>query len=129
MIGSSARDLPTPTRNPAALEGDIDAFGYCLPDRALPPETVAAILERLDEQATAKRRRGHHRLSQVQDPDGVNQWINMLLNKGRVFQELLFHPLVGSVVEHLLGPHYLLSDLSAHLTRPGNSMLPLHMDQ
>jgi ectoine hydroxylase-related dioxygenase (phytanoyl-CoA dioxygenase family) len=65
----------------------------------------------------------------VQDPGLVNQWVNMLLNKGAVFRTVLQHPTIDAVAEHVLGKEFVLSELSAHITRPGNSLLPLHTDQ
>ncbi len=129
MTSATEGALPAPTRDLARLTADMDAFGYCLVAEALPPGKVAAVRARLEAQAAAERAQGHRRLSQVQDSAGANQWVNILLNKGRVFQDLLFDPLIDGVVEHLLGPGSLLSDISAHITRPGNTLLGLHIDQ
>lgn len=129
MTSSANGGPPSPTRALARLTADMDASGYCLVADALAPAKVAAVRARLEEQAAAERAQGHRRRSQVQDSAGANQWVNMLLNKGPVFRDLLFHPLVDGVVEHLLGPGSLLSDISAHITRPGNTLLPLHIDQ
>ena len=129
--------LPRPTRDLHRLKADIDSFGYCLVDRALPPDTVAAVRDRLAEQAAAERQRGRPQCARadagqkpvVRDPDELNQWVSMLVNKGKVFQALLPHPIASAVVKHLLGPGYLLGDMSGPLTRPGNPVLPLHIDQ
>ncbi len=129
MTSSIDGELPSPTRDLARLTADMDAHGYCLVAEALAPAKVAAIRARLADQAAAERAQGHQRFSQVQDSAGANQWVNMLLNKGRAFQDLLFNPLIDGVVAHLLGPGSLLSDISAHITRPGNTLLGLHIDQ
>ena len=122
--------LPRPTRELRRLESDIDEFGFCFVDAALTPSQVAKVHERLAEQAEAERAQGHHKLTgSVQDPEGQNQWISVVINKGSVFQHTLFHPTVSSVLAHVLGPAYRLSEYSAHLTRPGASLLPLHTDQ
>ena len=65
----------------------------------------------------------------MQDPGGNNQWVYLLINKGAVFQNLLMHPSVSAVVNHLLGEEHVLSDFAAHVVRPGNTTLPLHIDQ
>lgn len=129
MITWNAEELPRPTQDLDRLESDMDAFGYCLIADALTTEETAALRARITEQAAGERAHGHHRRSQVQDPGMVNQWVHMLLNKGRVFRDLLFYPLMTAVVRHVLGPDYVLSALDAHITRPGNALLPLHIDQ
>ncbi|MFO0997694.1 MAG: phytanoyl-CoA dioxygenase family protein [Alphaproteobacteria bacterium] len=129
MIPWDPTTLPKPTQDLARLKADMDQFGYCMIEAAFPRTVMDAIRTRLAEQAAAERKHGHHRRSEVQDPGGVNQWVGLLINKGKVFQGVLFHPLIEGVVEHLLGPEFTLSDFAAHITRPGNSLLPLHMDQ
>jgi len=122
-------ELPKPTRDVARLKADMTAYGYCLVAEAFTPAQCAAVRARLAEQAAGEREQGHHRRSLVQDPGGVNQWVNMLLNKGEVFRTVLHHPSIGALAEHVLGKEYVLSDLAAHIARPGNSLLPLHTDQ
>lgn len=121
--------LPKRSRDLDRLKSDMDAFGYCLIAEAFTSSQIAAIHARLSEQAEAERKHGHHRKSSVQDPGGVNQWITMLINKGAVFRDVLFHPLIAGVVGHVLGREYVLSEMSSHITRPGNSLLSLHTDQ
>jgi ectoine hydroxylase-related dioxygenase (phytanoyl-CoA dioxygenase family) len=121
--------LPQPSGDLQQLIANIDEHGYCLIAEALDEPGIAAVRERLAAQARAEQRLGHHKLAPTQDVGGINQWVYMLLNKGKVFQRLLFHPLVSAVTEHLIGGEYLLGDISAHITRPGNSLLPLHIDQ
>jgi ectoine hydroxylase-related dioxygenase (phytanoyl-CoA dioxygenase family) len=122
--------LPKPTRDEARLIADMDAWGYCLVAEALPAEQLAAILERLESQAEAERKYGYHITDgSVQDPEGQNQWILMLINKGKAFQQVLHHPLVTAVLDHVLGRDHILSEASAHITRPGNSLLSMHTDQ
>ena len=122
-------NLPAATGELHQAVHDVDAYGYCLIEQALPDATIAEVRTRIDEQAQAEREQGFHRLSQVQDPGGINQWVNLLINKGEVFQNLLLHPTVSGVVDHLLGEEHVLSDFAAHVVRPGNTALPLHIDQ
>jgi ectoine hydroxylase-related dioxygenase (phytanoyl-CoA dioxygenase family) len=122
--------LPKHTQDEARLIADMDEWGYCLVADALSPEQLAAIHERLEKQAEAERKHGYQvTTGSVQDPEGQNQWIGMLINKGKVFQQVLFHPLVTAVLDHLLGRDHILSETSAHITRPGNSLLAMHTDQ
>ena len=122
-------ELPKTTRDLRQATRDVDAYGYCLIEQALPATTIAEVRIRIDEQAQAEREQGFHRLSQVQDPGGINQWVYLLINKGEIFQQLLLHPTISGVVDHLLGEEHVLSDFAAHVVRPGNTALPLHIDQ
>ncbi|MFO0997697.1 MAG: phytanoyl-CoA dioxygenase family protein [Alphaproteobacteria bacterium] len=123
------KTLPKPTRDLARLKSDISAYGYCLIAEAYAPAQIEAFRARLAEQAEAERKQGYHRRSLVQDPAGINQWINMLINKGTVFRQVLHHPLITGVLDHVLGRDHVLSEISSHITRPGAALLPLHIDQ
>jgi len=125
-----AAELPKPTRDVERLKADMDAWGYCLLADAIAADRLVEIRARLEEQAEAEVRRGALEVpDRVNGPGSTNQWVLMLINKGRVFQEVLYHPVVDQVLEHVLGPEYLLSESSAHLTRPGNPAMALHTDQ
>jgi ectoine hydroxylase-related dioxygenase (phytanoyl-CoA dioxygenase family) len=108
----------------------LDEFGYCVVANALAPDEVAALRDRLSRQADAERQLGHVTYdTPEQQANSVNQWVFMLANKGRVFRSLLRHPLVSRLVEHVLGPDYLLSEMSSHITHPDNELMGLHIDQ
>ena len=121
--------LPQATSDVGQLTRDLDTYGYCLIADAIAEADLQAVQHRLEQQARAEQEQGHHQFSDVQDPGGINQWVYMLINKGEVFQKLLFQPQVTAMLEHLLGSEHVLSDFSAHITRPGNTLLPLHIDQ
>ena len=53
----------------------------------------------------------------------------MIANKGEAFCELLLHPLVGALMEPLLGEDFMLSSYAAHITGPGGPLQPMHTDQ
>lgn len=129
MQSSAFDTLPQLSSDPRQLTDDVNKYGYCLIAGALDAAGITAVRERLAAQAEAEQRLGHHQRAPTQDTGGINQWVYMLLNKGEVFQRLLFHPVVSAVIKHLIGGEYLLGDISAHITRPGNSLLPLHVDQ
>lgn len=123
-------DLPKPTQDMDRLKGDMDRWGYCLIAEAVGKDALSALRERLHEQAEAERRLGDEVYDDhVNAPESTNQWVIMLINKGEVFREAIDHALVRPVLEHVLGPDYLLSESSAHLTRPGNAAMALHTDQ
>jgi ectoine hydroxylase-related dioxygenase (phytanoyl-CoA dioxygenase family) len=106
----------------------LDAYGYCLVGDALSRAEVEAIHRRLAEQAEAERLQGirPHNAAHV---DAVNQWVTMLINKGRVFRDLPTTPATLQLVEHVLGREFLLSVLEAHVVRRGGQAMALHCDQ
>jgi len=58
-----------------------------------------------------------------------NQRIFNLVNKGTGFLSLIDHPAALFMVERGIGPHALLSSLTANVAFPGNKPQPLHSDQ
>lgn len=120
-------NLPLPTRDPRTLKADLAVFGYCLIDRALDPVTLAAVQNRLFRQAAAERRL--HNKKNPANTDPVSQWVGMLLNKGDIFLKLVQDPLAMSLMEHMLGPDYLISCVDAQIQHPGSGTMPLHIDQ
>ena len=120
--------LPRPTRDQARLEADLDEFGYCAVAEALAGAALNQVGQRLAEQAEGERTMAIDYKNPA-NTDPLNQWINMLLNKGEAFQRVLGQPLVDGLVERLLGPGFLLSTLDAHVVRPGAEAMALHTDQ
>ena len=50
--------LPQPTSDATAAKQHLDEFGYCLLDSVLDADRVAAVRERLEEQAAAEVEQG-----------------------------------------------------------------------
>lgn len=120
---------PEPSCDPVRLKQDMDRHGFCIMADVLSAELVSELRTRIDQQAAAERALGLQQLDDVQAHDDGNQWVYMLINKGRVFQELLKARLARELVEHVLGTDYLLSDFAAAITHPGNERMGLHIDQ
>ena len=101
--------------------------GYCVIEGALSAAEVGALKSRLVEQAEGERARG------VSFHDGgaarSNQRVWMLVNKGKVFRDLMLHPIVDALMGYLLGPDYLLSSLTANIAGTGGEPMVLHTDQ
>jgi ectoine hydroxylase-related dioxygenase (phytanoyl-CoA dioxygenase family) len=118
-------DLPCPTEDRTQALADLAEHGYCIVANALSRSQLAELRERLMEQAAGEDAggRGFH------DGGGVNQRLWLLVNKGKVFRDLVLHGLVSEFMGHLLGPDYLLSSLSANIARPGSVPMGLHTDQ
>lgn len=114
--------LPSVTTELRAAKRDIDEHGYCLLE-LLDEAEVLALRDRVLEQKAAEEQLGltHHL------PD-KKQLIRFLLNKGKVFRDVLFKPVFREMVAHVLGPAYLLSSFHAHLAHPGGTTA-FHTDQ
>ena len=119
--------LPTPTRNMEILRTDLERFGYCMIDRALDSDTLESVRKRLFEQACVERQQ--HAMKNPANTDPVNQWVGMLLNKGDIFFELIEHDLYSALVDHLIGPDYVISCVDSQIQHPGAGTMPLHTDQ
>ncbi len=143
-------ELPQPTEDLAQVKTQFDTYGYGLLANALNAEDLLQIKTRLKEQAIAEKQRGlafedggakqnwgdfRNKKGQVrggaftQSAGGVNQRVWMLINKGRVFQDMLLHSRVRNIADHALGNDYLLSSHSANIAKPGGVPMRLHTDQ
>lgn len=129
MKNRTEDELPKATADLGRLKSDMDEFGYCIVAEAIDARRVAEIRQRIDEQAKAERKQGLTVQDGVQSGGDGNQWVYMLINKGRVFLDLIEAPLPRAIVEHVLGPNYLLSDFAATITHPGNKRMGMHIDQ
>jgi ectoine hydroxylase-related dioxygenase (phytanoyl-CoA dioxygenase family) len=105
----------------------LAADGYCVIANVLTRAEISALKTRLVEQAEGERARG------VSFHDGgasrPNQRVWMLVNKGRVFRDLVLHPIVDALMGHLLGPDFLLSSFTANIASPGGERMVLHSDE
>ena len=142
--------LPQPTTDLTQAKADIDEFGYCLLANAIADDYRAALLERVQEQAEAEKQLGlafedggaKQQWGAFRDADGrireeafraenggVNQRVWMLVNKGKIFLDLLATPQVNELVGYVLGEEYLLSSYTANIAKPGGVAMNLHTDQ
>ena len=143
-------ELPKATKDHATLKSDIDTFGYCLMEDAIAPDQLAEARTRLIEQAAAELQGGHafedggakqqwgnftdeqgkiKRDAFSAKAGGVNQRVWMLVNKGKIWRDLLKQPTMRAVVGHVLGADYLLSSYGANIAKPGGIAMNLHTDQ
>jgi ectoine hydroxylase-related dioxygenase (phytanoyl-CoA dioxygenase family) len=118
------RTLPRPTRDRAQQDQDLANHGYCIVADALTPEQTRMLRERVIAQAKGEVANG---IAFREPPN--NQRIWMLANKGRIFRDLMLHPLIAEKMDMLLGPDFLLSSLTANIARPGGVPMYLHTDQ
>ncbi|MFA5122329.1 phytanoyl-CoA dioxygenase family protein [Zavarzinia sp.] len=126
VIDGSIR--PAGAETLAAAARSLDEQGFCLIEDLIAPELVAALERRLDEQARAEREIAPPAADDAQ-LDGSNQYVYALVNKGDVFVDLVLHPTILALAEHVLGRDFLLSASDGILAHPGGSLMPLHSDQ
>src|ERR1700753_1906415 len=93
---------------------DLDENGYCLVEGALSPERLREVKDTLVSVAAAEVAMG----TDYTYDAGSNQRVWVLLNRGRVFEELVQDETVLPLVEHTLGPGFLLSNVNANITGP-----------
>ena len=150
MFDWTYEELPQPTTDLDTLKSNIDEFGYCLIKDAIPAAQIAIACERLLEQAAAELQAGQafedggakQQWGAFTDKDGnirrdafsakaggVNQRVWMLINKGKIFRDLLSQPDMRAAVGHVLGNDYLLSSYGANIAKPGGIAMNLHTDQ
>ncbi|KAK7931149.1 Phytanoyl-dioxygenase [Apiospora marii] len=125
--------LPEPTEDVEQVKRDIEEFGYGLAKNVLSPEQVAIMRKAVVEQAAGERKAG---IAQVDGgPDGPNQRLWTLINKGDDFLDLLNHPIIDEFVPWALGEHAVITTYTANIARPvslfakGNVPMQLHTDQ
>ena len=113
------------TRDLARAKTDLDRLGYCIVEDILPTVLREQIAVRLREQAAAE---AGGSIDHTQD--GNTQWVANVLNKGRVFVDLLTCAEAShEVVRHVLGDDYILSCSNAPIAGPGNQRMAMHADQ
>ena len=106
-----------------AAKAHLDERGYCIVEDAISRAEADALRTRLTEQAEAEAQIGlEHVLGDRK------QLVGFLLNKGQGFRDLLFHPVMRNIVEHVVGPRHLLSSYNGHFALPGGSTR-FHTDQ
>ena len=118
--------LPQPTSDSAQAKGDLDKHGYCMLSGLLDAAEIAEMQSLVPQLAAEEQARSLHDQAQGESD---NQYIYMMINKGRVFLDLVQHPAILDMVGHLLGPENLLSASDAILCKPGGKQMPLHSDQ
>jgi ectoine hydroxylase-related dioxygenase (phytanoyl-CoA dioxygenase family) len=115
--------LPSPTKDWNRAREDLETFGYALVEGALSPDELKAIRDRIVEQAAGEVDAG------VATRGEATQTVWALLNKGRVFHDILLHPLIETIVPEVLGEHFILAGSVSQIAMPGNTSSTMHIDQ
>jgi ectoine hydroxylase-related dioxygenase (phytanoyl-CoA dioxygenase family) len=111
-----------------ACRQELDEVGYCIVPDALGSDDLSSLRQALDRAASEDEARG---VALRYGPNGANQRLWALLNRGDEFIRLAMHPLALAVVRSGLGPDIQLTNISANITGPGGDreIGRLHTDQ
>src|SRR3954469_13707014 len=109
----------------AADRRQLGELGYLVLPGLMPPELLERLRRRVDE--LFEREGGLAGSEFKQEPEARR--LANLVNKGRVFEEVILTPRVLECMAHILGPRFKLSSLNARSTDPHSaSGQPLHAD-
>lgn len=119
--------LPQPTEDIEQMKRDIKEFGYGIVKNVLTHDQCAIMKKAVQEQAAGEREAG---IAQMDGgPQGPNQRLWTLVNKGEDFLDLLNHPIIDEMIPWFLGEHAIITTYTANIARPGNQPMQLHTDQ
>jgi ectoine hydroxylase-related dioxygenase (phytanoyl-CoA dioxygenase family) len=106
----------------------LDDVGYCVVPDVLDADEVAAARGALDRAAEEDIAAGR---AAIYGPDGANQRVWALLNRGEEFVHMALAPVALGFVRATLGDDFILSNLCSNTTGPGGDreIGRLHTDQ
>ena len=119
-------DVKPTERDLGAAFESLDRDGYCVLENVLSTAEVAKIRSRLVQVAQAE---AAAQATEAWQEGQRNQRVYALTHKGDEFIFLLEHPLLWTMMTHLLGPDFLLSSITANIAGPGGAAMALHPDQ
>ena len=102
---------------------DLDTEGFATIPDVLSPREVEELRGCVAEVAEREQHSGQAWFS------NGNQRVFNLLNRGVCFVDLIEHPVAVEFAERVLGPHPLLSSITANVAHPDNVPQLLHTDQ
>ncbi len=89
---------------------------------------LAALRDGLEVATDAARAEGQLMFREGVDPNDRSVRVLQLLGRHPSFEAMVDHPVVRALVVPVLGDRYLLSSLSANISRPGSRSMGLHND-
>ena len=126
----SPETLPIPplTRDYGQAKADLTEYGMCLFADALSTDELETLRGAIDRQADAESRLGD--LAPPGARGSNKQGLSNLVNKGRVFLDIIERTETDELAGYLLGKHFLLSSLTGGVFHgPTTEPQPLHRDQ
>jgi ectoine hydroxylase-related dioxygenase (phytanoyl-CoA dioxygenase family) len=107
---------------------DLDRDGFVVVEDVLRGDELRAVRDAVYAAASEDEAAGRRRQWEG-DFDATNQRVWNLPSRGRVFLDLVEHPVALGFVKQLVGWPALLSNISANITGPGGGEMYLHCDQ
>lgn len=117
--------LPPITDDADTARDNLVSHGCCRLGGALTEHELSDLRDAILEAAAAEVRDKTDYLYS----GGTNQRVWSLFNRGETFLRLAQHPAAISLMEAILGPDVLMSNLSANITGPGGPAMLPHWDQ
>lgn len=139
-------EAPEPTSDIEQGKRNLDRFGYTIHEDLLSQNELSALRERLIEQTERECEEGVATYRLVEGPAGILtdrrlgrpsehdrvawQASLALVNKGRVFLDLIMHPVVAEYGRHIMGgtPFY-LAQSTGLIVKKGSGGQVMHIDQ
>ena len=122
-----ALGLPPPAHDMAEAKQHLSEYGLCFVHDVLAEDEIDALRTALDRQAAAERA-----LGELAPPGalGRKQSISNMVNKGRVFLDLVERPETDELAGFMLGRNFLVSSMTGGMFH-GTTTAPqaLHRDQ
>ena len=108
-----------------ADQRQLDELGYLVLPGLMPPELLDRLRRRIDQLFAEE---GAAAGSEFKQEPGARRLAN-LVNKGRIFEEVILTPEVLDAMAHVLGPRFKLSSVNVRSADPHSpSDQPLHAD-
>ena len=104
-------------------KAQLDECGYAVLKGALTADQANALRDRSAELIAKERAAGGEHIYL----DGRAQRVWNLVNKGRIYEEMIQLPQVLALQEHLLGDNCILSSFTVNLIGPGAPAGRLHL--
>jgi 5-dehydro-6-demethoxyfumagillol dioxygenase len=102
--------------------------GVAVVPGVLTPDEAAAALDVLWAASAASQARGVPTHIETLDPNAANVRVFDLIALDPLFAELIAHPVADRIMGDLLGPDYIVSNLTANIARPGSASMGVHSD-
>lgn len=124
-------DLPTATRDIHQMRRDLLEWGFCLIEDGMSPSQCERFRTRIWEQAEGER------LAGVDQPTPSGQYVNTLINKGRLFGQCIEQdpeavqagPVIEQINDEMLGKGWICHSFLSNGADPGGHPQGLHIDQ
>ena len=111
------------------VSNTLESEGFAVIPGVLTTSEVTAAREALVRLARENERAGTPTHVPALDPNAANIRVFNLIDGDPVFRDLIMHPEAIALVSHVLSEHFLISNFTANIARPGSGSMPVHSDQ